>query len=622
MSRFDDLIEGGEGTTLNQPMYEVLLDEAIDPPTLTLIFKDDLGRDKHFDCNRMLCLEHTFAVAFAHGFAVKSLPDQITSRASNLGNLESGIFKWIKANYAQGEIGFEQFTGQLLTDFDHWLLEKNLDGNLRFKTYTGMKYRGIVRAVLEEIRRGPWKDRLRDDSRVPKGLYGVAGHKTSVTKPYDLETLGRILRAIRTDTKDSIRRLKNRENLLQYGRAAAAVADGQLNPSALRGLPCLTEDENHKAVLLARLQQTFGPILPTLASIKHLSKNLYDQIQDYGSNEIFATLHPFAGDLLPFSYQLAVLTAFNTGPLYDLKLGLGIKTVRILGVERVVFSSFKGRLKKYVTASYVETDRELSAPFIARAIAAWTADIRHAAAPHLQDDLWLYVPRHNAGSREVRSMRLNDTGALNPDANNAVTAFSKKYDLERVVISRIRATLAEVAHDLFGGDLRATMDFLQHTNPETTLKNYTNGLSLARHHGIIADVQQLRERFIFTEGKLDPRVLAQSGDPAAATPGWQCANPYSSPMPGERVGRLCRSYGSCPICPLARVDVTSPVAYARLRQVKAGLESARSTALPERWTQGLAPILRQINQFWILCFPDQVKRVGEQLNLKPIVPFD
>ncbi|MBT2117784.1 hypothetical protein KK141_17265 [Dyella sp. LX-66] len=600
----------------SRPTYRIDHNEVDGQETLAVIFPPVLDKDQRVDVSSFLYLERAFALAFAHAFAVANLSNEPLSRRGNGSNISDGFLNWVARNFGKGAIGFPQFELSLFDQWDQWLVEKDHQGKYRLGTSTLMHYRSAISGVISALKVGDWRDQIHENCRLRKAPFAQKENQSKNVQPYDIHTFCRILVAIKQETKQSLKRLAVRTRLLEHGRALLARQD-----SGSSGRTDMSEAIS-KGLLMAKLQRAFGPVMPRLDVVKAHHEDLYDELQDWGASDIYGALHPSHQDLLPFAYQLCILTAFNPSTLLSLNIVDGIKTVRVLGAERVVFTAYKGRKKQYVTCSFLETDTDLSAPFIVKAVRTWTADIRTVASPDMADDFWLYVPRYNSSVREVRTMKLPKELGYNMDINNAVTKFQKVHALPRVSFARLRATVAALAHDLFGGDVRAVMDFLQHSSPEVTLKNYTNGVGKARHSEIIATVQQLRERWILSDGTIDPRVMAETGDPSATTPGWQCADPYNSPIPGQKPGRLCDAYGSCPSCPMARVNIRSAVSYARISQVRRELEEAKHRVLPERWALGLAPMHRAITEFWIPAFSESIVAEASQVYVKPIIPFD
>lgn len=615
MSRFST--EDDHGTQGIQT-FKVVVDNT----NLVVTFFNGLDGDQVLRCDGWLYLEYELAIAFAEAFARANQSNTGTSRRSNWQNLNLGFVAWVRDNYPPQALSFPDLDIKLFNAFDRWISEKDEFGKYLLATSTALHWRSAIIGVVNELKLGPHKSRLPKTCRLRKALFARSEAKVEKTEPFDLPTFSRLLAAIRTEMLESYRYFNRREALFSEGRRLLTRVDDYHSAGVKPLRESSLSTQQHKALLLARLQRDFGATLPSLEDIKSASPARYDDIQDYGADAIYSFMHPSVYQLLPFAYQLAIFTAFNPSTLQGLKLDDGIKIQTVLGAERILFRSYKVRVKQYVTQSYIATDERFGPAHIVRSMTNWTVDIRKIAPPLIKDDFWLFVPRYNAVDRGVRSMRQDPMRGINFDVNNAILKFQKRHGLPRVGFQRIRATVASLAHDLFGGDIRAVMDFLQHQRSSTTLNNYTHGLGSTRHTQVIATVQNVRERWVTSNGQIDPRVLAETGDPGAATPGWQCADPYNSPIQGVRKERLCDAYGSCPICPHARVDLSSPVAYARIRQVEETLAQAKTVVLPERWAQGLSPIYQAITKFWLPGFPTEVVAQAKLVYTRPIVPFD
>lgn len=613
MSRFDN-DSSHQGAVA--PQFEVAHTQDHERERLQITFNPSGLRV--IDATAWLWMEHQFCIEFAQAYCRANLSLSDDTRFLNFTYLSDGFVAWIREERCQGEIGSAEFDKGLLDEFDRWITQTKEDGTfVRGSKSRLAHWRSALRGVIAELQNGGLADTPAASVRMRRAPFskhaGQAGHR----EPYEIEDFCRILVAIRKETEESLESFDQRERLLSAGHKALLVDQRQGRS------PAATGDRMSKARLLASLQIRFGPVMPFTDTIRNLAPDLYEHIQDYGVRDIYSILHPTADDILPFVFQIEVLTGFNPQPLLQLEQGLGVRTIRAFGAERLVFTSYKNRKHATVMASYVDSDLEMSAPFIMRRALAWTKDLRQRASPDIAAHVWIYASGVNARNREVRSFgKLSPLERVNLDYNNAVSAFCKRHSLPRVALSRIRATLAALAHDLFGGDLRAVMDFLQHANPETTLRNYTNGVSIARHHEVIAVVQQLRERHIGSGGRIDPRIQSSLRDPSAATPGWLCLNPYDSPIPGERKGHLCQAYGACPACPLAYIEHSSSMACARVIQVKGELEKAKLRVLPQRWASSLMVQHAAIEGFWLPGFSAEVRERAARIHVSPIFPFE
>jgi hypothetical protein len=59
----------------------------------------------------------------------------------------------------------------------------------------------------------------------------------------------------------------------------------------------------------------------------------------------------------------------------------------------------------------------------------------------------------------------------------------------------------------------------------------------------LAGAMTAQERWVTSNGKIDTRSARSDREQTAATQGFCCADPFQSPQPGQRHGKLCTSYG-------------------------------------------------------------------------------
>lgn len=617
MSRFD----AGNSNSTTLPVaaepYRIEVDPSNRQPK-AVIFLPGSKEEQIFTCRRWPLLEPDFAFAFAEGFAKANIGNRPTTRIAGLHNLERGFFRWLRESKAGLTLHPADLDSAFFQEFDRWLDRKDDSGTRLIGISTALHRRSALAVVIEQMLGSRFSENLSKDFRLTRNPFAGRTRQTKPTPPLDLEIFTKFIRATETEVRTAILTMRRRKRLLENGRRILAMRA----PRARTAPPTPGTEESSLGLLIATLEATFGSVLPSLEEIRRTSMDIYDQIQDWGAAMIYSVMHPSQYDLLPLAQQLALYTGFNESALVGLKDRAGIAEHSLLGMERLVIKSFKARANKYVSASFLISEEILGPASIVRAIRQWTKEIRAVAPSEIKDDFWLYVPKHNSRERTVRTLNFAPNTVTNHDLRNAQNRFSKTHGLPRIGFRQIRATVAAIAHDLFGGDVRAVMDFLQHSSSELTLRSYTSGVAAARYREIIGTVQVLRERWVQTNGRLDPRVLAEVGDPGAATPGWNCIDPYSSPIPGQRHGRLCDAYGFCPTCPHAKINLNSPVALARVRQVKTALERARGIVLPERWKSVMDPAYRAIVEFWLPFFSEAVVKQADLIHPSPIVPFD
>lgn len=616
MSRFDEeTVDPTVSTVVTHP-FRIDMDAATGLPK-AVVFLPGAKEEQVVNCRDWPLFDANFALAFAEGFAKAHIGNRPITRSTGMKNLRIGFFRWLDEQKLGPTLRLTDFDSAFFQRFDKWLDRMDGAGTRHIGISTALHWRSALSVVVQQMVVGSLSESLAADFRLPRNPFAGRTRQVKPTAPLDLEIFAKFCQATESEGCAAISTMRRRKRLLENGRRLLAMQASKTRVAT--AMP--HTEENSLGLLLATLEATFGPVLPPLEEIREKSVDIYDQIQDWGAATIYSVMHPSQYDLLPLAQQLALYTGFNESALIGLKDKAGIAEHSLLGMDRIVIKSFKARANKFVSASFVMSEEVMSPTSIVHAIRQWTKEIRAVAPPEISDDFWLYVPKHNSRERSVRTLNFTPGTAVNPDLRNAQHRFSKTHHLPPIGFRQIRATVAALAHDLFGGDVRAVMDFLQHSS-SVTLKNYTSGVAAARYSEIIGTVQTLRERWVQTGGKLDPRVLAEVGDPGAATPGWNCIDPYSSPIPGQRQGRLCDAYGFCPICPHAKVNLNSPIALARIRQVKAALEEAKGTVLPERWHQAMEPAYRAIVEIWLPFFSEAVVKQANLVRPSPIVPFD
>lgn len=198
--------------------------------------------------------------------------------------------------------------------------------------------------------------------------------------------------------------------------------------------------------------------------------------------------------------------------------------------------------------------------------------------------------------------------------------FTRENNLPDFTLSSLRATGSDLVHNLTGGDLKAQQQILGHVSAATTERNYQSGPAKRRRREGLASAMQWHERFVATNGKSDTRDgRLREGRNTAATPGFACAEPTSSPQLGQRQGKLCTAYGKCPGCELGLVNTADPAALVRIMQLRTGIADARLRLEPQRWLMQWQPELAAIDSIWLPKFSPAVRKRAETLLL-PSIP--
>lgn len=209
------------------------------------------------------------------------------------------------------------------------------------------------------------------------------------------------------------------------------------------------------------------------------------------------------------------------------------------------------------------------------------------------------------------------------DFKSPLKRFIKDHNLPSFTLSSLRKTGGNLVGKLTGGDVAAQKQHQQHKTVNTTLKSYQDESNLERRADKLAELMNVRARRLKNRGRIDTRG---GGLPIerklAATMGFQCLDPYDSPLENQIPGQLCQAYAQCPACPLAIVDRLNSHDFYRLQQLRTRLSEARTTADPSRWRYRWLPQLTALDRDWLPAFPAEVRQKASGMALPPIPEVD
>lgn len=203
---------------------------------------------------------------------------------------------------------------------------------------------------------------------------------------------------------------------------------------------------------------------------------------------------------------------------------------------------------------------------------------------------------------------------------SALKRFADRHDLPEFTLAQLRPTTLDLVHELSGGNIIAMQGVATHTTAQTTYTFYTSSAQRARNRETLGEMLMGMERWVKMGGKLRPEDRPPEADQGAATPGFTCLDPKSSPIHGQKPGELCTAYGRCPECPLAVVDATSPRALAYLTMLNERItEAADHLADPLAWHLRWAPVQEELVTYWLQGWDKDV--VGKSKSVQvPSLP--
>lgn len=225
---------------------------------------------------------------------------------------------------------------------------------------------------------------------------------------------------------------------------------------------------------------------------------------------------------------------------------------------------------------------------------ALTARIRpHVVDPRHRDRLFIFM-QPDGNPRVPRAFGMVD--GLDPSREvilrTVLAKFIEDNALERFALNQIRPTILDEIQ-VVTGDILTAVRVGQQKNPQTLWHHYTSDGTKQRYEERLGEVFMLRERWLATEGVIDPRTRIRTAgmDRGAATPGFFCFDPFDSPHPAQAKGRLCTAYGECPSCPLAAADVSDVTTVAMYLALEKAIYAAQGRVTPKAWLTRWAPVL-------------------------------
>ncbi|WP_156386770.1 hypothetical protein [Aureimonas sp. Leaf454] len=403
--------------------------------------------------------------------------------------------------------------------------------------------------------------------------------------------------------------------LARHRAGGLLIRQGRSNPPPTWGAATTL------AQTVSTIAREMNGYLPTIEKADAHHPALGRGVRDAGGlAEVWSYLHLSSRTVIPFIVLLCIKTAFNSQTTITIRQDcvrespLLIGDAEIFGSDRrhrLLGKKNRSRISQYRT--YPASDRSIDNPInLIKAVRKLTARIRWASVPHDANKLFIFP---KTGTSQVGGFQVRDQSLL----GHNLKKFVAENELHPFTLAQIRPTISEMVDILYHGDIIARQSILNHQSYETTEMHYTSDASKERGKERLAQHQNRRDRWVATRGKSDPRQSGKGGATRAATDGYDCLDPYDSPIEGEKPGRLCQAWGSCPMCPLAAVNPRDPYSLARIVQLEASIESAKSVVNASRWIGFWLPALQAIRTIWLPLYSDRtVWAAAEDMRLPPL----
>jgi hypothetical protein len=338
------------------------------------------------------------------------------------------------------------------------------------------------------------------------------------------------------------------------------------------------------ATYLAKADPQLPPPRTQLRGFKpRVGKQLYQDALDI--------LFPSMRELVPMVVLVTTVFGLNAGVVKSMKYKVDYRFRRMMGREWLYIHPDKPRAGRRQRNRVIVTKNHDNPGTVIRFVESRTALLRKVT--ELADASLLFIA---FSPKDHRPMSIE-----HPDEpfRAALRSFGQTCGIEKLQLSKVRPTVLDRAHFVTGGDILKVQALANHRSVSTTVDSYSTGPMVQRDEERLGDAMEEIDRLIATEGRVDVAARPKTMSSASATPGYECADPRSSPIRGEN-RRLCRAYGMCPICPLGSPELTAE-GYALLRRLLQRVDEAQETvggaAWVARWSRVKKEIARDLARY-------------------------
>lgn len=506
--------------------------------------------------------------------------------------LTLGWFDFLASTPLGATCSLGDITSTLINEFIVWLDQSLPGGGEKWSVGSRMQRLGMVRLFLVQIAKIPrWARELQSDLVVPHAPWTgshLVARPTAVLTTAEWHAL---YQACKSEVAQTIKDVTEDWKLIERGRTK---------------LPkCATSGTAYRdiEICLAEFERSFPGPIPISSKVFAKNPHLHNAVINYHTyTRVARPFQPRPRLLVPFVILLGMQTHANGSLLLRLRESQ-FSQREVMGQMRLLWQQFKPRANSTQRRSFLVTPDEDNPAELLRWLKSWTKRIRPFAPHHLRDRIFLFLPEWGPKGAVTTYMPANtDMGSMAWSSN--LKRFLRDHRLPMLNLRMIRATGLDQVSLVFDGDLRAIQAAGNQKSAAVIAQSYASGAARARSAERVGHVVELRNRWVRSQGKIDPRRKKTGQDHGAATPGWICLDPFDSPIIGQTPGRLCGAYGACPICPLAQINFRSPYSMLRVLQLKALLTEAQTTIPSRRWHLYWAPVLRSLNDKWLPQFND------------------
>lgn len=546
------------------------------------------------------------APIFAEAFCRANKNSRETTRSSSAGNIASGLVQYltVKGVKINGPDDIPMDLGESLLKY---LKGKDATHPVALSEQTQRHYYGTFKKVVLALHE--MDPRWKVIRIPPKPFAGLP--RKSKPKELDRAAWANVMKAA---VEECIATMDEVWPLLD--RVHSAIAQKKKGDAVSLSDP---------ADAIAQILANFDGHFPRQAEVRKLPG--VGKISESDYFRLRRLAHPIGGDLISFFLVMAMHSGFNEQPLRTLTLD-GISEHYPLGRKRTVIKSSKRRSGNSdhgapQRAAFPASDHPLAPERLISFVIAWTRRIRDYAVGELANDFFLHAVSEG-GRHKRRGMLIDSYSARTDDVNTRVTGyitmFCKRRGLKYSGSRANRLAFSEAVDGLTDGDAYELRAMLGHRLLTTGQDSYQTTTMQQRQKEQMAGAMTAHERWVTSNGKIDTRSTRSDREQSAATQGFCCADPFESPQPGQRHGKLCTSYGACPACPLAAADPNKAYALARFLQLQELYEEARAELGSEIWRRKFENAYLALRDSWIPAVSTTANRQSATLIMLTPLP--
>lgn len=526
--------------------------------------------------------------------AVMSSEKQTTRTATHR-DLRYGIIAFLNEVKPHAEL--KDLCAELFRDFVKWLDASGSDGKPKHSYFDKLHKLSSLKKLIGRL--SPTLSALGVDHEIPvnswSGQHTQRG-KGKETIPFEqfVDLLAAAITAYEEQVKEIDRLLTKVDK-----KVAALLETGQEEFDTVEGL---------SAVIIER----YDGILPEREWLKKNDNKLFEAVEGFGYTGFARIINPQVNDLIPAFIILQCFTHWNEQTLCCLRITDIDKNAGVLH-NKYKLSSHKVRAKKMVFRSFAKGDEVFNPCNVVDFIERWTKHMRRSAPERIKHDLFLYASKFkNRKVEPVRSLA-QPLGALYTLSLDRKLKFFQERGLKPAGANALRQAGSDYLRDLLK-DTEKVRILLSHSSVTTTDGNYRSSEAQRHDEVALAGAMAMKERHQDSAGKIDPRGHYE--DRSAATPGYDCLDPFQSPVVGQIPGRMCTAYGFCPACPI-KVMRLDDVSWGRRIQLQQRYKQAALAMGSARFNQRYGPAAEALNTSLMRLTDSDLARIG-RLNLNPI----